>query len=567
MKFPFVPSNEASDDFLVGPPGLTLPLSRSDPLESGLALYSGRLGRLIASGETGIFGIARLDDSLLMGANIVAGRRENVIGNCSLVHNGRTTIISADFTGLAPLFYCDAAGLLVSNRLHLILIAMRQRGVQPSPDAGAIAVALARANGIGQQLATFQTCVAGVKMLHADMRVEASSVGWTLVAASPDHDPLAPDDYRALIRKGAEEITSNIQACLDSGYPIQSSLTAGRDSRTLLAAIVAMGKLRDIPIYTMDTVPEDREMSSALVSFFGGHYVDTFTEVIEADPNDIVQRYRSILLGCYHAMAARTYNYSTVYFGQERAPPIRLRGGCSEIYRIMYAGFNPRRVTWRRWQDPRKMLTETEFFRSVAAEDAGLGLEALASTFDQLHGPEAWRRIIEHYRQFRNKFHFGLMSFYQTGLSWHPLASPSLLRASRGLPFEVMKKGRVNFDVTRELCDIAAYLPCNGSRMDLADEYHVAHRYDGVEFSLKPDADLYAKTAAFQCRGMTPEQAAGYHQAQERHLAESVEALSAHPVIGGMLTASNVRGRLTDDTERRWYSKVSALADAFCVAS
>jgi len=564
MQFPFVPCNEGSGDFLVGPPGLRLPLPHAEPLESGQTLYSSSGGRTVAAGETIVFGTARLDGRLLMGVNVVAGRRKGVIGNCALVHNGRTTTISTDFAGMVPLFYCDSAGLLVSNRLHLLLLAMRQRFVLPSPDVGAIAVALARSDRIGQQLATFQTFVARVKMLRADMHIETSSAGWNFVSEVADYDPLEPDDYRALVRKGAEDIVSNIQACLDSGYPLQATLTAGKDSRILLAAIVAMGKIRDIPFFTMADVPEDREMSSALVSFFGGRYADTSPSVSEADPLEIVNRHRSMYFGCYHATVGKTSNHVNLYFGPQHDRTISLTGGCSELYRIVYFGFNPRRLEWRRWQDSRKMFSEMGYFRFVSEKYADAGLETLASTFEQLRGPEAWRRVIEHYRQFRNRFHFGMASYYQTGLGWNPIASPALLRAARGLPLEVLKKGRVNFDVTRELCDIAAYLPRNNARMDLADDYHVPHKYDGVEFSLRPDAELYARTAQFQRREMTSEQAAGYHQAQDRHLADSMKALSDFRPVGEMLTANAIRGRLTEDKDRRWYSKVSALADAFC---
>src|SRR5699024_3676911 len=87
--------------------------------------------------------------------------------------------------------------------------------------------------------------------------------------------------------------------------------------------------------------------------------------------------------------------------------------------------------------------------------------------------------------------HFGLVASRMSSskAAWHPLASPSLLRAANGLPQEVRGTGRVIFDLTRELCPELAYFNYDFGRPKFHKvPFHFPHCYDDTPPESPPAA-------------------------------------------------------------------------------
>lgn len=550
----YVPSTEVFGDFLVGPTGLSLPLDRQDPLEGGLSLYSNGLPRPPLRGETAMFGIARIEDGLVVGPTVIAGQHSMVTGQCAMVFNGPKTIVAADFLGMAPLFYC-VEKQLISNRLHLIVLALRTRGAL-RPDIGAIAAGLSTASNIGQQLATWRTQIEGVVLLGPDQHLELGEK-WRVVRTVQDHSPLEPDEYKALIRKGAEDVALNVKAALDYGLPVRCTLTGGRDSRVLLAAVVALGRVRDVPFVTMQIDDADVKIASGLVKLFGGHYATGALEFRPLDPAAVLAKRRSVYLGLYHPVSG---------LGSHSAhdPHIRLVGGCGELFRTINFTFN-RQLAEEKADiaSLKKMFRKRGLASNLAEPYDDLALETLSQTFISLDGTQIRDKLNDHYRSFRSRFHFGLTGYYRSGLRWHPMASPYLLRAARGLPYEIRAKGRVTFDVARELCDLAAYLPFDSPRPDWQDRYHTPHKYDAVHFDPTSASELVTRAAVGRNR---PAQkiSTQYAKIMAQQMRESLDRLQSHPVLSNLIT-NDVLTRIPHrrSMQNRWYSKLSGLADTF----
>jgi hypothetical protein len=109
-------------------------------------------------------------------------------------------------------------------------------------------------------------------------------------------------------------------------------------------------------------------------------------------------------------------------------------------------------------------------------------------------------KLSAHYLNFRSRMHFGLTSLHRQPetLTWNPLASPSLLKAARGLPWSVKNSGRVLFDVTREMCEELAYIPYGKPTPDYWKlPYHRSSRFDGKLVPLKPAPEIVKGTQRY----------------------------------------------------------------------
>ncbi|MBU8540905.1 hypothetical protein, partial [Falsiroseomonas tokyonensis] len=200
--------------------------------------------------------------------------------------------------------------------------------------------------------------------------------------------------------------------------------------------------------------------------------------------------------------------------------------------------------------------------------------EVFTDAFDRLEGKTIGGKLDSHYLEYRNRFHFGLSGTQKSGIIiWHPLASPSLLRAARGLPAEVKSTGRVVFDVTRELCEIAAYLPYDTPARDWSTvPYHQPGRYDGVSFSLQPAPELLTKAHSRNASGSAPRRPSVRedvdrgklisteiirHFSYLRNSNSAVSDLMTDKIMGKIKWLEAKKSRF----HRVWYSRITGLVD------
>lgn len=231
---------------------------------------------------------------------------------------------------MAPLFVYRSLSLsLVSGRLHLIVQALRCAGRSVTPDAAALAANPYSDTVFWGQISTYQTVVSGVRMLAVGESIEIGRSSIKIIG--PDREPADPLDeaaYHALIQRGAEDIAANVTAAIDSrafGRKILT-LSGGRDSRAVLAALVATDRLKDVVIVT-EPLPGDAAIASGLVRHFGGRFDTEPPEAVEwCSTPEAVERRRSLSYGLYH-----DWNRLRIGMPVYAERPLRLMGGCGEI--------------------------------------------------------------------------------------------------------------------------------------------------------------------------------------------------------------------------------------------
>ena len=400
---------------------------------------------------------------------------------------------------------CYGAGI-VTNRLHLAAIAVGRLDLR-----GAFANA-AFNSVICHQLSTIATPVEGVNVLLGGEEVEITNTVTArqrdAVFPGPPTDDkgnaqtLTPDEYHALVEKGAEEIIANVEAILDSGRPVMCDISGGRDSRIVLAAVVALGRMKDVVFNTKVTPNKlgdvDVAIATGLVKEFGGSYHPN-PEPIGWDvstPRERLLKRRSHLFGAYHFFPKAQLN--TVHaLGEVKG--VRMLGGAGEIYRDVFQKFL--QVTDRRQPYDRGTLRRHLMAREAwedLPEIITSAMPLFTQTFDHLPGATLSQKVDSHYFFFRNSYHYGIkMPKIGNAEDINPGVSISLLKAARGLPPEVKATGRVVFDITRALCEKLAYVQYDKPwQVDFTQsDYHRPSQYDGQVLELPPAPELLQQRA------------------------------------------------------------------------
>lgn len=431
--------------------------------------------------------------TLLSGIGVVGGRLvigptpldtfpDEILGQCVMLDLGTRARVRPDVFGMHPVF---VGGELVTNRLHLAALVVGRL------DTAAHTAVLLCDSAFSRQLNTLETPVSGVRVLRADEEVEVESR--VSVRRWPsDFSPLDVEEYRSLIRRGAEDVRTNVAAALDSGRHITSAVTGGRDSRVVFAALVSLGRVAEVGCVTAPG-GRDIEIGSGLVRRFGGAYRTTpFTVWDEATFETRVDRQRSWQLGTSFFTLAAQY---APLLGMHEPATLHLDGGCGEVYRDFYHHeFPPRFMSERGTkQRIREMLDGYALPLFDGPHIVDEAFQQIVSGVEGLPGTTISQKLDAHYLNFRNRFHFmsAMVGRPTHLLNLHPMMSTHLLRAARGLPAAVRSSGRVLFDVTRELCEELAYLPYDTQGPDFsAIPYHTPSRFDREPLTLEPAPEL-----------------------------------------------------------------------------
>lgn len=394
-------------------------------------------------------GIGVVDGRFVRGPVCTSDVPEVMVGYCALLELGEETKIRTDEFGMYPVFYSDE---IVTDRLHLAMLA------SPEID-GPVAFSMFHNDWMfGHQLNTRRTLVEGFRMLGVGERLRLRDKV-ELTCPPRRQESLAPGEYHELIRKGAEEVLTNLAAVLDANDHVSFAITGGRDSRINLAALVALGRTSEVQFRTYD-IDHDLPIGSGLVKWAGGSYAlkAPVKEWISLTLDEALERRRSVIFGTYHPILSHH-----LHLLHQSGTSILIGGGMGEAFRPMYtsqrfgAGSANDPFTPELMQGILRHLCAGESYFSGLFDRVSTPLK---ETFDHLHGESIAERLDDHYLNFRNRLHF--RALYQASINgatdFHPLMSPSLLRAARGLPYTEKATMRVLYDVTRALCpELARY--------------------------------------------------------------------------------------------------------------
>ncbi|WP_444924289.1 hypothetical protein ACJJH9_03225 [Microbulbifer sp. DLAB2-AF] len=415
--------------------------------------------------------------------------------------------IKTDFGGLHVLYYSDD---IVTNRLYLSALAANRI------DYKAIASVFHSNHMFCQQFNVLNMPIKGLKIALPGKQIcIKEKIDFVDDYANSNVDLgssliITPDEYHFLIRQAATEIVNNVNSILDSGLPVICDLTGGRDSRIVLAALIASGRVRDVIFNTKFSLPDaklistvskseefkkktlDRNIATGLVKKYGGEYgckieAETFYHYSLSDK---INARRSQLFGAYHFVHPSQLNSVSAIFP---TPRIRMMGGCGEVYRDYYQNFFGHNLSEH---DYINVLDSALLNRSLI-KDGNLSYdvsrESFFETFEKLPGVSFSEKLDSHYFVFRNRFHFGSNnSTVSKDVNISPILVPSLFAASRLLPRKEKRTSRILFDITKELCEELAYCEYDKPNdFDLINsQYHKKSKYDGHLIPIDPAPEL-----------------------------------------------------------------------------
>ncbi|MBN9023897.1 MAG: hypothetical protein J0H08_17795, partial [Rhizobiales bacterium] len=385
----------------------------------------------------------------------------------AVVRHGSEVWFVNDLLGLEHVYVCEhPAGTVVANRLHLLIARMRLRGIERRVNLPFVATTLSSRHPFFSQCHAHEMAVAGVSLVPVD-RYAVLRDGRLAYRPKPIlAAAFAGDggDYDVLVYRAADEILASVTAARRCGLfeHFAADLSGGRDSRVVFGAILRLGLLPATPILSRH-VEGSRDLRCALR--IAGHYGATLLgdepdapPIYPVDATAALHRWRSLYCGMYH-----TFNPSTSSSRGAGMRSLRFTGACGEIHTAFWSKWTARSLDAPTGEEALERLLG-RFAPDLAPHYRANALQAFAECLLAVPGDTIGEKLDNHYLFFRNRMHFGLRAFhaYDAQSAWMPLVSPSLLLASRKIPWDQRRDGKVIFDVLARLAPELNFFPYEG---------------------------------------------------------------------------------------------------------
>lgn len=261
-ELPFVKLASPKQDFLVLVNSTDVPRSL-DALAARLTLKTTQLAPCVTlfseleplhqDGRYVLFsGMGRTDGRLVVGMEDVdslatADALSEQVGTfCLLRADQHTLTMETDYLGMEKLYYYrDSNICLISSRVHLIILAMKELGIARRPNMPRIYTTLTHMILTRQNFCQ-EMNIEGLIALRADSRLKVSLDNLDIQAeksslhtALSQYIPYDEMKFRTLLKRAADEIVDNLRIALE--HPAFDKfilhLTGGMDSRTVLCAL------------------------------------------------------------------------------------------------------------------------------------------------------------------------------------------------------------------------------------------------------------------------------------------------------------------------------------------
>lgn len=378
--------------------------------------------------------------------------------------SGRLAVFS-DCFALRTVFYAFQPGsVLVSSSFQAVSAAL---GDGESAEISWDTVA-------PQLLTTTNMFRTRASSLTADRRIRALWPDHVLLITPTGievrHQPMQPTpqghQYEALLDQGINNACDALKGFAATGAPLSLSLSGGKDSRTLLALILASDTARSVEVSTMDArrlaagaskdiFRRDFELAHKLVERYDLRWADKselHTEVLGFD--GAVHRWQK-----YRSNQSFEIPTGTAVSGRLDTPTVQLMGIGGELFRSYlgenYRANNPR---WAKALESPDIDLEGELRElfSLVCKPWSIPpdhYESIAAEFVRgLLFPEARDGVAAldaSYRAYRHPSHSGAFDFNLSAniITYYPLCQQEFVWASQLLSAEDRAGGRVLFDI------------------------------------------------------------------------------------------------------------------------
>lgn len=376
--------------------------------------------------------------------------------------------VGADYFGYAQLFYTEfpdpaSTGsriVMVSPSFRGILAARRLHGQRNKLRFDIALPSLITTNNIFRTRASDESFADDVRVLGNNDLIVLDKDGFGVVRRPV---VIEATDYDALIDAGIERAAGVIRSSIDSGAPVQFSLSGGKDSRAVLGLLVAAGSERDVHTWTQipsgpasasqEIFSRDFATASRLAHRFGLRWwLPEPTDASRVSFEDDLaywQNYRSN--GSFEFVA-----HETVAESVERIGFVGIGGELVRSY--LGAGYRTSLPGW--WSRAGKTDDSVEhdlrtLFRAICPswlierELYESSESSFVRAFSLEEGQDVIAQIDASYLAYRNRCHAGTAAFQRPlGPSIvYPLAQPEFVAANRLLGRADREDGRVLFDI------------------------------------------------------------------------------------------------------------------------
>lgn len=361
--------------------------------------------------------------------------------------------ISSDPFGRGLLFHGEVAGQpVLSNRLLLIAEYAKARGVRMQPNIGAILLQTYADTSIAQHSVVRHTVFEGVHYAAPKEYFYLPAGGkLTQQATHQERRIFTMRQYKAALENCANQTTRRIEA-LGAGFDqISVALTAGVDSRGVLAAVLGSSQKEKIVVRTNPNVPIDSYGSHVIREKYGLSLHSDFSGTVPFDQTETPAKIRQALtrsFGTSHEIVPR------VGLADYLAPMLFVGGGGEET---AYSPLTSRNTAPGSHQFGYTYDSSVDFVRKYAGDTwSTTAVSAMAHSLheemQQLPGDTLFEKLDMHYNTHLVRFHFrGNERWNESSrISYQPLMSGELFDLSR----RVTRIYRVSASVLPDLSEV-----------------------------------------------------------------------------------------------------------------
>lgn len=368
----------------------------------------------------------------------------------------------ADEMGTIPVYYAETAkGPMASNSIRLIALAMKAAGVPVRLSLGSIAstwftTAYFTSTQVARETYVEQVFIAllGQRIFFRKGEMQVTP------AEAPKGEPPRIEEYRYLLDKGIEEIRENIIAIVNSGLPVGSTLTGGRDSRLVLGALLSLGREKDVLFSTNDVNEDDTRISTALARYFGLAYQrrpDHVTMIGRSFEDDLEQFTLA-------NMGAKTAYKRATGTAISDEVSIMFIGGSGELYRTGFTKGIKQEVLNSKVNENsvRKWLRSYPMFGKMTDGIRDVIVDQWLGVFKKFGAATIGQAIDLHYANLRNRLHLGAPTQYRRDektVLFSPATSPTLFHLIQRMQRPAVESDRLIHDMTRAFNFDLAHLP------------------------------------------------------------------------------------------------------------